>query len=218
MGVQGYGIDQCYLWFRQDGDSMDANMLAFIEDDFDRMRSTVFLRNPKPLLQLSGSDIAVANLPVPRWGDPSRDGWLGRFPSRTATFQMLSAVYARQTAKRRDMFPIAARVFEQIHEMCNRKNQKFVLAYLPSEFRGADDLKPSRQGAAVLWVHRQAEKMGVPFVNLTSAFQRTAPQDRKDLFEARGGHYSKLGNRLVATTLLRELQALFRDMPRCLVR
>jgi len=40
MGQGGYGIDQSYLWWRRDGDSIsyDVHLLAVIYDDFHRMR------------------------------------------------------------------------------------------------------------------------------------------------------------------------------------
>jgi hypothetical protein len=67
MGQGGYGIDQAYLKYTRDASSIDhdVQILAFITEDFGRMRSATFLGYPKPVLVLDHGALAVRNVPVP---------------------------------------------------------------------------------------------------------------------------------------------------------
>ena len=216
MGVGAYGIDQCYLRFKREGHLLDSNMvvLTFIEDDFPRMRTSVFLRNPKPLLQLRGKEIVVSNVPVPAWNDRKGGNWFQQFPQQTATFQLLNGAYALLAAKGHNMFPVAERVFDELGNRCRERGQKFVLLYLPSDHRGGNDFDSAQQNDVVRWVIAYAEKSGTPFLNLTETFRYLPHQERKELFEQPRGHYSKAGNRLVATAFLREVRKRFPEAMR----
>ncbi|MGH9888315.1 MAG: hypothetical protein ACREBE_22465, partial [bacterium] len=68
MGLSGYGIDQDYLWYLRDGVGLDQQVLvlAFIDDDLDRVRRDALLGYGKPVLRLVDGALSVQNVPVPR--------------------------------------------------------------------------------------------------------------------------------------------------------
>ena len=68
IGMGGYGIDQAYLWYERDGKPFDhdVHLLAFITDDFRRMRLDKFWGYDKPVLRVKDGQLITENVPVPR--------------------------------------------------------------------------------------------------------------------------------------------------------
>src|SRR5439155_1903766 len=68
MGQGGYGVDQAYLWYKRDAAKIghQAQLLAFVTDDFYRMQSSSFSGYGKPVLEVEDGRLVVKNAPVPR--------------------------------------------------------------------------------------------------------------------------------------------------------
>lgn len=211
MGVAGYGIDQFYLRYQAQGAELDANLVvfAFIEDDFARMKMSVFQASyPKPQLIADGGDIKPVNVPVSAWGDAALTGWLEGFPNRLALVRLLRKV-SDTYINNYPVFPIAERVFNAMNAQCRRANRRFALVYLPSKI----DFDRSAPTEAARKAGEIAARLHIPFLNLTGAFPARAP-DLAGVFRPDGGHYSKPGYRLVAQELLNWLRRELPDVPR----
>ena len=210
MGRPGYGLDQLYLWYKRDGVFLQTDLLlvAFIAYDLLRMTSDTYHTSPKPQLFLQGNTLVLSNVPVPTWGGVSTTSWLEEFPQRTALFQVLYKAQQRLFSHY-EMFPVVARIFDDLQELSRARQQHLVLVYLPTltDLQGSGRLP---QGIAQRVEHLAREKQ-ILFWNLTSMFQELSASDLMSHFLP-DGHYSARGNRLVATTLLRALREQFPDV------
>jgi hypothetical protein len=205
LGVAGYGVDQAYLSYMRDGVAFKADLLlvAFIENDFDRMLLPTFMtRAPKPQIKLRDGSLLVSNVPVPEWGQNTTKGWLRTFPRSAGLFQLSYKLYSNAT-NRHDIVPVAERIFDELQAASRARNQKLMLVYLPTK---STDLMPP--GRITNRIAAYALEKKIPFFDLTGAFQALSPTECRAHF-CPDGHYSALGNRLVAKTLLRELRQLF---------
>ncbi len=208
MGAGGYGIDQAYLWYKRDGLDFDADVLlfAFIQDDFERLAlPTRMTRIPKPLLVVENESLQVTNVPVPTWGAPSST-WLGAFPKKTATFQVLNKIYD-EAVKTKDVFPVATQIFDEMHQLSQIRVRHYVLVYLPTRF---DDL--IRKSKYASRVKKYAASRNVHFIDLTETFKNLPPEILRRQFLT-NLHYSPDGNRLVAQTLIEKLEKMLPDFP-----
>jgi hypothetical protein len=104
MGQGGYGLDQAYLWYLRAGLPLDhqVHLLAFITDDFLRMRSDRFLGYGKPVLDIRNDSVVVTNRPVPR------TPWMSRFLAvkghaigNLNIVRLFQRVFSRRGASRR---------------------------------------------------------------------------------------------------------------------
>ena len=214
LGQGGYGLDQAYLWYLRAGMPLDhqVHLLAFITDDFLRMRSDRFLGYGKPLLDIRNDSVVVTNRPVPK------TPWLPRFLAvkghaigNLNVVRLYQKVFSRNAAPQgdpiapsRDRGPgrIAIGIFDHLARVNRDKKSKLVLVYLPGpgDYRSND--------ATTAWrafVKAEALRLGVPYIDVVEAIRKVPPTEVNDLF-APNLHYSVSGNEFVATTLARELQ------------
>ena len=231
MGQGGYGLDQSYLWYLRDGRELehDLQLLAFIADDFERMRAPRFRGYGKPMLVLAedvdrraegdpaGEGLATVGVPVP--ASSFRHPWLTQnrdLISRLRTLQLLgrarrklsgdatvSGVLAQETAQE-----IAARLFLDLARVNAEKESRLVLVLLPNK----DPLAPDRLSRLAGWMQAAVERargQGVPFIDLSADFEALPAAERERLFIPPGmiplpgaaGHYSEAGNAFVADRL-----------------
>ena len=216
MGQGGYGLDQAYLWYVRAGTALDhqVHLLAFITDDFLRMRSDRFLGYGKPLLDVRNDSVVVTNRPVPK------TPWITRFLAvkghaigNLDIVRLFQRVFSRGVAPQdggimpsRDRGPgrIATRIFDHLARVNREKKSQLVLVFLPGpgDYRSND--------ATTAWrgfVKAEAERLGVPYVDVVEAIRTVPPTEVNDLF-ATNLHYSVKGNEFVATTLAKALTPL----------
>jgi hypothetical protein len=216
LGQGGYGLDQAYLWYMRAGKSLDhqVHLVAFITDDFFRMRTDRFLGYGKPLLDVRNDSIVVTNRPVPK------TPWITRFLAvkghaigNLNVVRLFYRVFRRDagtepgaTTPSRNEGPgrIAVRIFEDLARVNREKKSQLVLVFLPGpgDYRSND--------ATTAWrgfVKAEAERLGVPYVDVVEAIRKVPPTEVNDLF-APNLHYSVKGNEFVATTLRRALESV----------
>jgi hypothetical protein len=214
MGQGGYGLDQAYLWYLRAGRPLDhqVHLLAFITDDFLRMRFDRFLGYGKPLLDIRNDSVVVTNRPVPK------TPWMSRFLAvkghaigNLNIVRLFQRVFSRDAAPQgdaitpsRDRGPgrIATGIFDHLARVNLEKKSQLVLVYLPGpgDYRSND--------ATTAWrafVKAEASRLGVGYIDVVEAIRKVLPTEVNDLF-APNLHYSVRGNEFVATTLSRELQ------------
>jgi hypothetical protein len=225
MGQGGYGLDQAYLWYKRDGTKVEHNiqLFAFIESDFDRMRSTTFLGYSKPRLTVTGGELSIADVPA---AEPS---WLAGtirslrpFAGRLRTVQLLrgwalsvrtatqTSAASEQAAGATDRIEVVAeKVFESLRDLHAQRGSVLVLIYLPvKEDYGAPELGPWRRFA-----HDAAERLGIPLFDLVPDLNEVALREVDGFFIKVGelpyrygeGHYTVRGNRFIAETIYRKL-------------
>ena len=224
MGLGGYGVDQCYLWYLRDGVRFESDvlLLAVISDDFSRMLPKGEVADqPKPMLELVDGEPTPVNLPVPFALDaPDFGARLERTWKRLALRDYAQVrAKARQATDRAPagvqtpmdelaFVPVAERILERLQELSAERGQRFVVAFLPTE----PELLGKRPRLLAEWLEPCLEERGIPLIDLWPAFKALPPPQRQVHFAL--GHYSSLGNRLAATKLLEGLRALDPSVPR----
>ena len=216
MGQGGYGVDQAYLWYLRAGRPLEhqVHLFAFITDDFLRMRSDRFLGYGKPLLDVRNDSIVVTNRPVPRttWvtlflavkGDAIGNLNIVRLVQRVFRRDAVLQGGGVMPSRDQGLGRIAARVFEHLARVNREKHSQLVLVYLP----GTGDYRSN--DATTAWrgfVRAEAERLGIPFVDLVEAIRKLPPTEVDDLF-APHQHFSVAGNEFAARTLSKALEHL----------
>jgi len=216
LGQAGYGVDQAYLRYERDGHPLQpaVHVLAFITDDFRRMRSG----SGKPKLELQEGTLRVRNVPV----RPTLSGYvvvrsLVQAAQQLRVVQFSQRLVARtfggsaETAPYDDtLAQVVSAILADLSGMSQGDNTPLLLVYIPTL---GEYLYPS--SSTDRWRERlRAEADRMPntwFLDLWSAFRRLPPDSATRLFipyqgeqyQRRGfGHLSVLGNEWVADTLL----------------
>lgn len=224
MGQGGYGIDQAYLWYRRESETLlhQIVLFAFITADFNRMQRSSFLGHAKPLLRVHDGRLAVENVPVPQAA--FRFNWLvTRLPALQGLrlVKFAGGLYEQFVPSEESLASrppteeaaqLAGAIFAALADRAREAGATLVLVYLPTQ----DDFE--RQPLTDAWreiVAEEAKRLSIAHVDLVEP-ARERPGTVRRLFIARkqlrfaegAGHYTEAGNDVVAHMLLERLVAL----------
>lgn len=227
LGQRGYGIDQAYLWYLRKESEIehDLVLLAFIADDWRRVRLARYQGYPKPLLARGDGAPRAVNTPLeaPR----SRSGWwhLNREVLKTPrTIALLERLRRKLGLSARgdgtalsesEGAEVVAQLVDDLERRCRAAGRRLALVYLPSPVPEGGGAIFRLEGEARR-VCEEARARGVAFVDLTDTFLALAPEQRDDSFLHLSevaypwaqNHYDADGNQFVAEALHRELVEL----------
>lgn len=217
LGQGGYGIDQSYLWAGQALRDIrtDVHILAFICDDFDRMRVPTLNGFGKPMLSLDGKELVATNQPVPQT--------LPLAPTISQAVFALAQLNLVQLVRHMNggnsesgtfidvptLMKIVETVFSELAERQARQGGQFVLVKLP--------IPGERRDSCHWWneVSEMADKHGWPVVDVLNTGWPGSGMDRglyltddEVEFEGAGGHLNEKGNELVARIVLTKLMTI----------
>ena len=232
MGQGGYGFDQAYLWYKRDGVPLehDAQIMAFIAVDFDRMRGTQSNGVGKPVLALEGGRLVTKNTPVPGRHPAILPTWASRYWDVVENLKLFGLL--REAGQGRNPVVVEGLARERIPSVVDaaiadlarlhrERGSILELAYLPTEEDYGGKSKKYQ-----LWrepLTMAAAEHGAIFLDLVAEISKLPPQRVPELFLHAGdlpfrgadGHYTDQGNRFIAEKvhelLAREprFQALF---------
>jgi hypothetical protein len=212
MGQGGYGIDQAYLWYARDGDSVPhtLHLFALITGDFHRMRATSFLGHGKPVLDLVEGRLVTRNVPVPEsrvtfW--PMLERRLRSATEKLRTTQLIDAIRKRHGTSSKDVdyahfdqrtSEIAVKIFERLDAMNRQRGSKLIVVYLPTwEDYFWHESDPWRADVAAA-----SKRAGFTLLDLVPEFRSLPLDEVKRLLIPEGSpgarHYSVAGNQWVA--------------------
>ncbi|MBW2240969.1 MAG: SGNH/GDSL hydrolase family protein [Deltaproteobacteria bacterium] len=226
MGQVGYGVDQAYLWYRQEADDLDVDLhiLAFITHDILRMKYKEYMNRGRPVLVVRDGKLELTNVPV-----PEKSQVLSGLSVLTSRIKMLRT--AEVAAKIRKRLPLERRqvpgtwtarsddevkivlsaLLQELVRFNEERTRSTALVYLPSmkELRdpGDEDL-----ATWLPFAKAQAKALDVPFLDLFEELRDLPAHEASELF-LDGYHLSNAGNALVAARLLEELRADSRSGP-----
>jgi hypothetical protein len=212
MGQGGYGLDQAYLWYKRDGHGLEhqAQIVAFVTPDFERMKGDSFFQYGKPVLQVDSGTLTVGNVPVPR-----RDLIPGLMSIRLGSIRTREALM-RLSASRRSAVSasseqgpridptqlVVRKIFEDLKRLNDERSRKLVLVYIPL----LSELPAAGTAPWAKFVEDESRRLGVPLLNLFDTF-RTLPFSQvatmyipagRLKYAAAAGHLSEEGNQFVA--------------------
>jgi hypothetical protein len=226
MGQAGYGLDQAFLWLKRDARALDhqVELLAFISDDFDRIRDAERMGYGKPFLDVEDEHLVVKNVPV------SRRPWL--VPWITRNLESIRSLRSYQLAcrllqgdagvsgsrersgPRATVRRIVSMMLEDLARTNRAKHTTLVLVYLPYL---------PEHGSVPPWsrfMRRESDRLGIPLIDVAYEFRTLPRRDAEALFipdegafPGAGGHLSVRGHKYVAWVIGKHLATLaaFRD-------
>ena len=217
FGLGGYGLGQAFLRYQRDGVNLphDLHLFSFITENFRRAGRDRFMGYGKPVLELTDGKLVVKNVPPPRrrhsplfqlrYGAAIQELHIVRWLTGDAAERMEKHRIARQN----NAHHVVHAILKELHALHLEHGRTGVFAYFPVESDARDaDSDPWRQ-----WMATEARGKGWNFVDLIPTL-RALPRERvRDLFiqddavRFRGakGHYTELGNQVMAQALLDEL-------------
>ena len=217
IGQGGYGVDQIYLRYKRDGESLEHNIhiFAFITWDFPRMQSTTFAGYGKPILNLVNGQLKVGNSPVPKrsFYSPKLTQSLGFLRQELRVVEFFNQLVEKISSPKKDFdfsreFPdqnsqaIIAAILDDLKTMSQQNNNTFILVYLP--------VKPDYFGLQSTYLWKQyfkivSKEKGIIFIDLVDELRQLPPQEIESLFIPGDGHYSNKGNEYIADRLSKKL-------------
>jgi len=217
MGMGGYGIDQCYLWYLRDGERLETDLLLFvvIRDNFYRMLTSRFAGYfPKPTLALAGDTLTAQGVPVPDTMGSTRNfvrriwratafnrGLRSDSPLRTPRQRGYERPAATFAGADKPFAPLAEAVFAELARISKERGQAFAVAYLPD----LRDLASPDSTDFTEWLGGILAQHDIAWVDLTQPFRALTPSARSTHYLP-DGHFTVLGNRVVAETIDSELR------------
>jgi hypothetical protein len=227
MGVNGYGVDQAYLRYKRDGAGLehDVHLVAFIADDFVRMRRNRFIDAAKPELVVDDDRLSVRGVPVP---EPPMTRRLIQDARRVArqlrTIELVQKVVPQvrwptctwsggAVGQEDSIRAVSEKVFAALRDLAAERDAALALVYLPCvDEYGAPNRSPWRAFAA-----DTSSRLGIPFIDVVPELNRV-PRDEAETFFIGGwadrmtpagdGHYTIGGNAFVARVVLAKLGEL----------
>jgi hypothetical protein len=220
IAVPGYGVDQMYLHYVRDAAWLDHDVMivAFIGDDFRRMGLKSFSAYAKPVLRLRNGQLAVDNLPAPfisRWGSLVARAHLLDAIFQLSSLRVLDWAFQRfsrppvvNATSDMEVQQVAAKIFEALQLINEKKNSLLVLVYLPieQEYATPDSSQPWRD-----FVRNESAKRGIAFFDPVEGLRLLPADNVRAFYIARGtqpsnypsaeGHLSDIGNEYFARTL-----------------
>jgi hypothetical protein len=219
MGQGGYGVDQCYLWYRRDGAEIDANLLllSFIAPDFERMLDDrLHGAFAKPRLEVVAGELRLPRDPVPDdWEAGSGTKRLEGFIEGLAVSDLMKRLRWRAMSNAPPPAERPSLGYEELGEavvrdlarLARERGSQLALVLLPLQNRWAGHPRE-----LLRWLAPIAEDLGVPLLDLTEDVDRL-PLSSVDSYYQADGHLNAHGNRFVAETLRARLRPHFPDLP-----
>jgi hypothetical protein len=217
MGLGGYGLDQCYLWYMRDGTKFDVDVLlfTFIIGDFFRMNPDGNVANvPKPVLELVDDRPVAINVPVmniltvPDVGTRLTRLWRSSALASILPTTLAAPALSPIALAQQPFVPVSLRIFEILRDLSRERGQLFVLALLPVQ----EELPQERSELVDDWLRPALAERGIPFLDLRPTFKQLPKSEIPEHYAL--AHFSRRGNVLAARTLLDGIRALDPKCPR----
>ncbi len=212
MGQAAYGVDQAFLWYRRDGAALRHNvhLFSFITSDFERMQSDNFGGYPKPYLRVRNGTLVVENTPVPKRRFNVRSEHLQAAVNELRIVKIGLQVLERlgvggdTKLKRKSLTDdevrnVTAKILEELKRLNAERGSTLVLVYLPKS--GDHDNRGTDRWRSL--IAEQAERLGIPFVDLVGEFRKLSVSRGENLFVQPyfPSHYNPRGNEWLAKVL-----------------
>ena len=230
MGQGGYSIGQCYLWYKEVSERLDADALifVFIVDDLRRMGETLTENGySRPSFALQEGRIVTGNQPVPQKisiGQPvfEAGAWTRFIVEHNALSRTISSAAGRfrpQPEGDPDLLAVTLAMFDALHDECRAQERPFALVLLPTFFEipgmeGYDEEMERLNRSLAASVGAYAARRGIPFIDLYPAVASLPVEQIRPLFlDETYHHYSPAGNEFIARTLDDRLGRAMRGYP-----
>jgi len=210
LGQNGYGVDQMYLRYIEDGLKLEhsIHIFAFISSDLDRMSLDSHYGYGKPMLKIDSDTgtLITKNTPVPkmRW-DLHR--LVRRVNLRSVEFlQRLTSRFSSSeinNSKLEEVGPVASKVMIEVHRNAVERNIIPIFIYLPTQ----RDLV--KDASWRLWAKKNMQQHNLNFLDLTPILRALPAGEVSTFFIPQNnrarGHYTEAGNKWAAETIFQAI-------------
>lgn len=215
LGQGGYGIDQSYLLYVQQGIMFnpDVHIFAFIKSDLSRYAST-FLGYSKPTINFIDGQLQVGNVPVSKASHTFP--WVYQNLNRLNSlniYKLISSLVKKKgqssLEKSQDPLTLTVEIFRVLNQMNQQKGVKFVVLMLPV----GDDYNSKDFDKTRILLKQRFDDIGIKYIDLFDSYRALDKKMhqklfiKKSKFPSGSGHYSTVGNHWVAQEVYRYLHA-----------
>jgi hypothetical protein len=196
MGACAYGVDQMYLWFKQDGVSFDTDLviMSVIPADLERAYMYKWLTgHGRPHFILENDQLKLTNVPVPPRIEP---GQRNVHPIDFVNF-LRAQFFPVKPDPGQELVPF--RIIQEQKNLVESQHHRFILLILPELLDIASDRKMR------LKLRAWSDEIGIEYLDLTDIFRTTLTKEPANLYYQTDKHYTGTADRLVATEVERYL-------------
>ena len=205
MGALGYGLDQMYLWYKEDGIAFEADLVVCALVQRDLMRVLLHKQSSgygKPVFTLRGSTLELTNVPVPERIPPGSRN-VHRMDFATFLAQRgLSNLKASAQRRRTEDMTIAHAILARFKQLVQDHGTAFLVLLLPQRINFESEDDRIRNGLT-----RACDQGGITLLDLTEPLRDRLRGDYAKVFGP-DRHYNAEGNRLVAELVFAHLEAV----------
>ncbi len=210
MGQGGYGGGQAYLWYRRDGIQLEHNVHLFLFNTviFERMSWSNSRGYGKPILALRDNELVTDNIPVPKTGYylPELTERVKYLRQTSMGRLMVKSISLFLSDKSPDPRPVTSEMLRQLQLLNQESGTVLVLVYLPAKIDHSAD-------RSLVWrdfLDSESRNQNVPFIDLVPDFKGLDGNTVQEMFRS-DGHYTVMGNQLVAEMLFRYLEGILQS-------
>ncbi len=226
MGTEGFGVDQTYLWYLRDGQTLDhdIHLFAFISHNFDRMVKDTFSGYPKSVVKLVDGQLETLNVPVPRSGRITR--WLAQNPQifqQFSTLRLMGKFVPPKPSEgggsgggirltEQEMHQTVRAIVEELKRVNQEKSSTLILVHVPTRL----DYNSNVSGPIRRFLRETCDELSVPYLDLIEDLRQLdhptmdklylTAQQVKRLHERH--HFTVEGNRYMARLVYEHLSKL----------
>ena len=219
LGEEGYGTDQSFLRYRKEAANIDHDVHIFtiLTPDIVRMRESTFLQLPRPQVsQVEGGNLVVANVPVPKPAFKHRTLIaLTSIQSKLRITELLGSLSRKKNKVHtildlegtKDLLHV---IMTETKTLTDKGGSVLVVVYLPY-----DHEENSHPYSPYAYASKIAEEEHLFFIDLVSFYKGLAHQTKQSFFLTNAetthptapGHYSVMGNKIIAQQLYNQLSS-----------
>ena len=204
MGALGYGLDQMYLWYKEDGIKFEADLVVCALVQRDLMRVLLHKQASgygKPVFRLNGPTLELTNVPVPERIPPGSRN-VHRMDFATFLAQRgLSNLKASAHRRRIADMAIPHAILVRFRQLVQDRGAAFLVLLLPQRINFESEDDQIRNGLT-----RACDEAGITLLDLTEPLRERLQGNYAKIFGP-DRHYNAEGNRLVAELMFAHLQA-----------
>ncbi len=197
LGVLGFGTDQQLLRMKRSAFEYNPDLiiLGFFGPNSDR-NVLSFRDAPKPMFKLADEGLELVNSPVP---GPEIE-WDFELPwLRSASWLGTLMGQVIDRTRFAPKWEVTRRILTNIHDACQENGVPLMVAFYPKKHLSFVKTPTDTETVVGRW----ADERSVHFFSVRPAFSKLAQKQRVKIY---WGHWTRYGNRFVATQLARELE------------
>ncbi len=227
MAQGGYGIDQNYLWYLRDAETISHtfHIMAFILDDFDRVSLRTFRGYGKPFFKLKNNVLANTNNPVPppnKWLtvlalNPNALEYLNIYLTGRHALSVIMQylhLHTETGATNQDSENVIAAILNDLVGVTRKRGAFPIIVLLPTQYDpGEKEIYLEKYDKRKKMLNQLAANDNLIFIDIGESMLKADPDKYTSYFNPKDKHYNESGHALVAQTISEVISQYLRSHP-----